>query len=724
MKNISKLYRATIKQLSIPAVIMVVLSVVSSVLYLGGKVKEISEYGYGYGMFFRDQPTAFAMAPSLVVMMFLGPLVMGFIAFEYLNKRNASDFHHSLPYTRLENYWSRVLAILTYQAAIIVLTMIGSIVVLTLNGVSYNLSFIPMLLLGYVACSLLVTGAVVLGKSVTGTLLSNAMVAGLILFLPRMLLFVIDQFIISMAGYHLIVGHMGVLLNPVYNIATASLLDITGIWEYYGLSETLINPGSIVYTGVLGIAYIMLAMLLMKKRPSEMAGRGAMNDGAASIFSGLISLPILIVGVYALKNIRLSEMRYSELMRILIVLVIALVIFIVVGYVLSTKWKTVFKSLPVFAVAFLAALGIIFASTWMAKDMVSYLPDRDKIEYIQINENEGSSYRYKPVYDYNALLASEIEFKDDAVVDLFYALFEDNVSQWKMQMEGVRGDAYSSYGDLICEFKLKNGRTVYRNVNLYVKYIDELYDVFMKNEAYVKAYTQLPTDGELSSYEDIDLSVFDSTWESYQSEFGSKSVEDQVYLNTFNSYSQIFSYKYQNRQSPRYVTGFQVYGNHNGKPYIEHVNISTLTPKSANYYMRTVNQLVSEKLIDDLTKVVKEPKANFSQYINISMPSNMGNYVNFMYSTDIDDEELEYMPDALTKDEMLHMIDILALHDLKDISVTQPYVEVYFSQYGTYANEGEYYTCYVPISQEEADALTALYQEKMDLYNDYAMTMY
>ena len=120
------------------------------------------------------------------------------------------------------------------------------------------------------------------------------MVSGLILFLPRMLLFVMDCYIINVAMRRVLIGQMGILLNPVYNIATASLLDISRLWEYYGLSETLINPGSIIYTAVLGLIYVVLAGVLMKRRPSELAGNGAPSSKIASVYNALICLPILI----------------------------------------------------------------------------------------------------------------------------------------------------------------------------------------------------------------------------------------------------------------------------------------------------------------------------------------------------------------------------------------------------------------------------------------------
>ena len=58
MKNLAKLYKLTLKKLLIPELIIGIMSIVSSVLYLGGEIKTQSNYDYGVGNFFRGQPTA------------------------------------------------------------------------------------------------------------------------------------------------------------------------------------------------------------------------------------------------------------------------------------------------------------------------------------------------------------------------------------------------------------------------------------------------------------------------------------------------------------------------------------------------------------------------------------------------------------------------------------------------------------------------------------------
>ena len=709
MKSLSKLYRATMKHLLIPALIMGTMSIISTLLYLSGRIKEITPYGRG--MFFRGQPTAFAIAPSLVVFMFLGAAVMTYMAFSYLNKRSASDFYHSLPYTRAENYWSRILAVLTYQVGIIALTLLGSLVLLSVTGTSFNPVFFPMLLLGYTAGSLLVIGGVALGMTITGTLLSNILVAGLILFLPRMLLFVTDQFIDHITNFHLIIGRMGILLNPVYNIATASLLDISRFWEYYGLSETLINPGSILYTGVLGMIYLGLGMILMKRRKSELAGNGASCGSVAGIYSALISVPILIYGFYGISGRSLSNLSYSSTMRLLIVLAVALAIFIVIGFALSTKWKTVLKSLPLFAAAIVVSLGVVFTATFIAKEMASYMPDREKIEYVTVNENNNGAYRYKPTYDYNQLLASNVKFSDDASIDIFYNTLGTNIEEWRQQMSETYTKGYSSFGQVLCEFKLKNGKSVYRNLTLYLKDSGDIYDMLTTKEEFVEAYIAFPENGTVHTYDDIDHSVIEAVWEKYKQEVEAKSDMDRIYMSSVFGYSQLFSYKYENGSRPWYITGFYIEGYEGSTPYIKSIGVSSETPETADYYMRAVNESKEKTFISDLRGAIEENDSQIRRFINVNIPAESGSTTNFAYASDMEEEEFEYGYGTMTKEKMGTLIDIFAEKDLSDISVQNPYAEVSYSQYGVYENDSVSYCCYVPLTESEVEWMEQMYEE-------------
>ncbi len=712
MKNLAKLYKIMLKKLLVPALIIGILSIVSSALYLGGEIKSMADYGYGN--FFRGQPTAAVIAPSLIIVMFLGSAVLTFTAFNYLNKRNASDFYHALPYTRMDMFWSGILAVFTYQLSTIVLTLAASYAVLAVSAISFNASFFPLLLLGYSACSLLVIGAVALAMSVTGTIFANVMVSGLILLLPRLLLFVIDRFIISVTMSRVLIGRMGIFLNPVYNIATASLLDISRIWQYYGLSETLINPGSIIYTAVLGLIYLTLAVMLMKKRPSELAGNGAPNKKVASLYSALISLPLLIFGVYSINGQPLSSISYRTMMALIIIIAVAFVIYIVIGYAMTTKWKTVFKSLPWFAVAFAAAVAMVFGASLVAKDMGTKLPDREQIAYISIDENSETEYRYRPTYAYNALLASQIKFDDEKVMDLFYDTLKQNNEQWERQSNGDYESAYATSSQILCEFKLKSGKSLYRKLSLYMKDMDEIYEVLTGNDQYMQAHTSLPENGTVSTYdEEITDAEIAAVWDTFRKEYAGMTPTEKLYLNTTYSYNPIYSRKMQGAMYPQYISNFTVQGYLGDTPYIKPVEISSYTPMTANYYMQMMNDKNLHRLLPDLEKLFSMPDDVQRIYVNIQVPVDGIDSVYFMYASDMDVEEMQYMPEALTLDELSDVVGVIKRQSMGRVSIDTPYASISVGIYGIYEGDNEYYNCFVPLTEEDVTALFDQYQAKI-----------
>ena len=70
---------------------------------------------------------AFAHAAALYAFDYIAPVTMAFLSFGYLMRRNASDFYHSLPITREAAFFSRTLAILTYAAGTILLSLMVSL---------------------------------------------------------------------------------------------------------------------------------------------------------------------------------------------------------------------------------------------------------------------------------------------------------------------------------------------------------------------------------------------------------------------------------------------------------------------------------------------------------------------------------------------------------------------------------------------------------------------
>ncbi len=718
MKNTFKLYKATLKKLLIPAVIMGVLLIVSTILYLNGRMRTANDYNYYYysfGSFFRGQPTAFSMAPGLPIFMTAGAAILTYMAFSYLNKRNASDFYQSLPYTGAQNIFSRFLAVMTYQVGIIVMTLLTAVLVLSAGGTSYDASFFPLLLCGYTAGSLLVAGAVMLAMSVTGTLVANGLVAGLILFLPRMLLFIMGQSVISMTYQRVLLGHTGILLNPVYNIVTGSLLDVTRLWQYYGLSETLINPGTIIYSAILGAVYVTLAIWLMKKRKSELAGNGATSPTMACVYGALASLPVLLYGIKGFHGTELDGMGYSSVMTLLIILAIALVIYIVVSYALCIKWKTVLKALPMFATVIVVAGGTVLGANLIAQEMGTALPDRDDIAYVTVSEEGNWTYTYNTVTDFNTMLASQVQFSDDQVVDIFYNTLKENNENWVKNRNDIYDNNYMETANVLCEFKLKSGRSFYRSVTVYAKDIDNLRDAMLSNTDYYNAYTALAEVGELYYYDDSVKDLYQSVWDMYKTEFNSLSDQEKLNLNLQNTYAAIAGYnRYSDYSNNRNVLNLVLHGAKGDKAYMQYITVANNTPKTANFYMKAVNDATAKKLPAALEKAMNVPDGSVC---NLSLTwygdSNVSTVM--YYYSNVTEEERVGMYDEMSEEQEHTVVQMLKNASLSNVSINSPYVYVQLGFYGEYTDDSQNYEFYVPLTAENQALLDSIYAENQTM---------
>ena len=93
---------------------------------------QYKSYTIGYSREVID--TVFAIAPAVMVFMYLGSYIFSSFIFSFGNKRKASDFYDSLQNTRLCTYVSFGLAALTWIAFIILVNNLEGIVLYNIAG--------------------------------------------------------------------------------------------------------------------------------------------------------------------------------------------------------------------------------------------------------------------------------------------------------------------------------------------------------------------------------------------------------------------------------------------------------------------------------------------------------------------------------------------------------------------------------------------------------------
>jgi len=722
------LYFYSLKQLIIPATVIGIVCVVASILNMFQADVNLPVYsveifiGQHFSKFYNGQPIAAAIAPALIIFMYVGSFVFTYLSFKHLNSRTSSDFYHSLPTSRISSYISRILAVLTWQYGIIILTMAVSIFTMKGSGISYDASFIPRLIMSYMAGSTLIVGVLALAMSFTGNIVSNSMMALVILVLPRTLLFIADKLIISANYYGFInISTMGMLLNPVYNIPTAVLLDLTRTWEYYGLSETLISTGAALYSFALGIIYLGLGLFAMKRRKSELAGNGVQNNIMRHVLSALVTLPFLAAGFHVLVKYGVINLPSSSaIQQMVMFLLIGFIVFIISQFILKRQIKSALKSFPVFIITTVLAFALVFAQKEFALSKNNEVPELNEIEYIKLDNSGAIKYKYKPLYSYTNLLTKEIEYEDEKLI----GIFRDNLSRMVQTYDARRKDKnvdLNRSSEIYCEFKLKNGKSIYRNVYLYPETKEDIWKLVSCNPDYKKLSVELP------SAEDIDdINIYTNLImnESYKSEFYEhfKNEFDELptvikndIINT--PYSSLYNKLipgYYETLTYTHINNFTVDGNFNGYNFKSSFIISSRVPEAAEFYMQEINTAARKQFLSDLEKIKTNNKSGSDYFIRLEVLNfnndGLSPHRSFEFSYAGNNNENNF----LNKQEFSEMLSLFDEKDLNNVDFNSPIAIVTIRKEDVDPDYSLYYHVYAQLSMADAEKLFETYVE---LYN-------
>jgi ABC-2 type transport system permease protein len=179
-----RLYKDAIRQLRIIGLTATVLLTLEAVIIPIGYYLSYKS-NLKYNMNYSASIVSFMEVHPLVVLSFiiLAPLLTLYL-FSFLNKRNSSDFYHSIPHSRTCLFLSYFSSIVTW---IIIVMGISSIVSLIMSealreSFILNMATVPLTLFNIFAGSLFVAACIAVAMCITGTTFNNIIVSGMIIF--------------------------------------------------------------------------------------------------------------------------------------------------------------------------------------------------------------------------------------------------------------------------------------------------------------------------------------------------------------------------------------------------------------------------------------------------------------------------------------------------------------------------------------------------------------
>lgn len=130
----------------------------------------------------------------LIVIALITPILCLYAWF-FLNKRSTSDFYHSLSYKRQNLFLSRFAAITAWQIIIMLSTYVTDFICYHIFSkyfiVDYSTTF--SIYTAEFLCALLCSASIALACCVTGNIISNICLSGIIIFLPRFILILVHS---------------------------------------------------------------------------------------------------------------------------------------------------------------------------------------------------------------------------------------------------------------------------------------------------------------------------------------------------------------------------------------------------------------------------------------------------------------------------------------------------------------------------------------------------
>lgn len=477
-----RLYLDGIKQLRIIGVLSTI------AIALIGLILPVMRYLNTLDSILTDYTVAsvnyFEMNPLILLMFCAVAPLMALYLFNFLNKRDSSDFYHAIPETRQCLFLSFFAAIVTWLLFIIVFTTavitFAYAVLPHLYTVNYSSVFLTCF--NAFAGSLLIAASVVIAMTVTGTVFSNVLVSLLLIFLPRLLILLAVMGVSD--AFPLVNGlPFASVLSYEYNVPVGFVFGL--IFSNYDIALTSLSSG--IYTLIVGLIYSGIALLLFVRRSSETAGQSAPNRTLQAVYRLLIGAVLTSVAMYGLFDTLASKdsLDAEFLGTVVILLVISLVLMLAYEVITTRRFKGIMKCAANSIVALVVFGGIYMGGMYgLYRVTASYSPEADEIQSVSVLV----STRFYGNADYFQSKISEIELTDDTAK----AIVAKQLKYSLDLLETSRERFYQSDLTRVSVAIKSGGTTHLRNILMSQDDQAAMYGAVYDTEAFRKVYMDLP----------------------------------------------------------------------------------------------------------------------------------------------------------------------------------------------------------------------------------------
>lgn len=574
-----KLYFEAVRQLKIIGIMGAVIMCIAAVLIPVGKSISTSDFDS------VSKYSLFQLNPVLIGVFFILAPAMVISIFKFLDRRNASDFYHSLPVDRRCLYLSFMAGVITWIAGTILLaSAVSVIVVLLLPNVSIITESIFIYMFTCFAAGVLVSCVFGLGVALSGTMFTNFTASVIILFTPRIIIFLV-LLVLRQTLVFVDFNHMRGIFSNNLNIVSDFMLNL-------GNPTSILNIRSGAYTLVLGILYLLLGMYAFRKRKSETASWPAQNKVLQTLFR---LVPALIISLIASSIVFLNVTSFEgyfglsdSWFSVLVIYIIAVIAYFMYEIISTRKLNSVKKAVPGLLLLILLNIAYLAAMKGACEVIRNDKPSFRDINSISLVVSSNDAVTSQ-IEDAKIVDESIMKMLTSGLENSINMLDDRNVNPYEYQFNELAG--YNII-DVAIE---KKHETIYRKIALTDSDYDKLFEYLKSNDKLKKTYYKALDCAKRAS----DIEVYDKTmshedmmaiYRSFQKE--AKSVDFSIIFNILN-----------NNYSPEgYELPLNIQYNYKGQSYYMNIPVTEDFPVTYALYVNMINKAngISTNVISNL----------------------------------------------------------------------------------------------------------------------------
>lgn len=379
-------------------------------------------------------------AMSLLVIVFCAfAPIMVWMLFHFMNKRNSSDFMFAIPNTRLSIYCSYLSAIITWIAAMVLAGLIGVLLPAAIFSNYLNIMYDTVFLfaLSTFLCSLQVISVVLIAMSITGTFFSNIVLSGMLLFGPRLFIYMLTSipesipFICEAPNRF---SFWSTSINPIFGFVFEIILEriINGTTIFY-------SAVPMIYSVVLSVIYLLFAAFLFQRRKSETAGKSAPNPLLQAIYRIAITM-LYCIAVAVIILFECNEMTDGMIFSIIVAYLIAVALYFLFELVMTKSLRKMWKAAPGLLIVLVLNGVTIFGMRAAIHNAYQFQPTAEQVESISFVSQKIENGTYIYYNDYIQQKCTDVITDQELISNILENLKEDK----DLFENGGHGNYYSN----------------------------------------------------------------------------------------------------------------------------------------------------------------------------------------------------------------------------------------------------------------------------------------